>query len=314
MGKNHSTNMETYYGFQIIVDNSIDPISEEKVRLKVREHFREEGVSQDDYLVYFHNLNIISNSQHFGLPGGLSARASEIGLHFQVNQKQMRAGSIRFLNYFYENTIDTNQVRRYSSTHYVGFSIDASYFDRQAEFGSVLVTYMDRALKTEHRKIKLSVSAIPTAQYRSIFAQSNLIRTTQRDLRYNRSVQLRLPSLERDPMQDDSQKTPGTIFNIHGSVGNINNTNSGEITSSVVLSAEFLSDLSRLSNYMKASIPRDNELISRVDDAVIKAKSGDAEGVWKLLKDVSGRLATKAADVGAKVLEAWVKAQIGLGA
>lgn len=310
MGKNYSSNMETYYGFKIEVERSIDPIHERAVRLKAKSICDESGINLDEYLIYFHNIIIIPNREHFGFLHGLSERAEEISIHYFVNEKQIRDGSIKFFNYFFEGPNQKSIVAQYSNANMIGFNIDSSYFDDNPQFMTYIITFIKRNLRSDHRKIKLCVSARPTMRYRSAVSAKNLIRNTKTDLRYDRPIQLRMPEMPSRRSPKDAVNT-GIVNNFHGPVGNAN-SQVGQQNSMVQSShfPEVLSDLRKLSGHLSGSNKADESTLQDIEDAIVLSRKQDKSKFNELIKKCGNKLLQHTESIGAKALEMYIKTQI----
>jgi len=315
MGKNRSSNMEKYYGFRFEIEKSIDPVHEDAVRLQAKKWFDAQGLSWKEYLIYFHSIVIIPEREHFGFTNGLSDRAEEININYIVNEKQVKNGSIKFLNYFFEGPNEENVIAQYSTSHMIGFNISSSFFDRNPQFMSYIITYIRRDIRPDHRKIKVSVSARPTMRYRSAVNAKNLIRSTKADLRYDRPIQLRLPEMPPKSIgsatSTDRIGAPAIVNNFHGPVGSVASQLEGGIeANSNVTFEDVVRDLRQISGALSSSDSPDEELLQSVEDAIVVSRQGPTPRFKSILASISHRVLSHAEKIGAKALEAYVKTQL----
>lgn len=311
------SNIEKYYGFRFKIEKSIDPIAEESVRLEAKSVFDGSNMDMKDYLIYFHSLIIIADKEHFGFDGGLSSRAEEINIHYLVNPKQVKSGAIKFLNYRFEGPDEDKIVHKYSNSEMIGFNVDASYFDRNPQFLTYIITYIRKDLREAHRKIKISVSARPTQGYRGVISQENLIRDTKADLKYDRPIQLRLPLIDTqqrsDTVSDDESNKSSPAVNFYGTVGTVNANSGGQnISVNDVKISDIEKDLRQLSGYLASKEKVDEESLQIVDDAITASKDGSEEGLSSAIKKGGEKLLDHTEKIGARMLELYIKSQLGL--
>ena len=80
-------NTEKYYGFKIRLSDNITSESQTLLEAMARKYAIAEGLDLNEYSLFFHQLWIRDNDEHFGVSGGLSQRVNQLALEFKVNKK-----------------------------------------------------------------------------------------------------------------------------------------------------------------------------------------------------------------------------------
>lgn len=317
-------NMEKYFGFRVIIANSMNPADKELLREAARSYFQDHNLRSEEYKAYVHNLVISSKEKHFGF-SGFENRVDRLFLSFVVNQKQRENGAIRFIHhqicgdkademdYFPEFTPDR-----------LRYTIPSSEFVNKPTFTNSILTLIRSDLRESHRKIKVEVRAEPQQKFKwRIKRVEGITSDTKLDIRYHKSVELPLFN-NKNQMNDANQKQNlskpenTNIFNIGqaNQVG-VNPSISGKtITLGISVDTTKLGiELQQLHDFLAIEDIRSQEntsMLAALSDAANNAKNGDERGLATSLKKLPRWIVGKAEQLGVHLAAAAIKSQLGI--
>lgn len=193
-------NLERYFGFRVSINERLDEVSLEAIKDRATKILLARDFNPEEYFLYFHQLSVFRprcsdlaskpKCSHFGMPGGLSARLEKIHLSYAVNQKQRKSGHIKIYNYLLDDHRH-DQVRLVSDHFDMQYEIDGQYLADKQGFRSEIVTFVKKTVKQAHRKLKVSVTAFPTAAYScQHFDERQGSNLTQLDLTFRKHIEL----------------------------------------------------------------------------------------------------------------------------
>lgn len=211
-------NMERFFGFKVRINSDLDPEDEAILRARATEIVDVEKIDLSEYYVYLHQLVIKAKEDHFNIAGGLSQRIKKLNIEFHVNEKQRRNNDIRFMNHIIKTGVP-EEVRPYFQPDWIGYDIPVGYFAKTSWFQNAIIAFVRKEMRSSHKKIKVIVTTEPTSSFEAILQSKRSVdAATQLDLRFEGSVQLKLPLEGNTSMSDDS-KSSSMIFNNYGTVG-----------------------------------------------------------------------------------------------
>lgn len=310
-------NMEKYYGFKVRVTDSLDAEDFELLKRGARSAIDSENLKMDEYYVYFHQLVVLPVDNHVLFEGPLDERVCRVHLEFSVNQKQRLNKKIRFLNHIIKPGVMTD-VRPYYLPDEIGYIIPSSYFIDSQYFQNAIVTFIHKDIRDDHKKIKVSVSAVPTKKYEP-FIKSVLNRNsiTQLDLRFRKEIQLNLPFSRR--RTEGGLTIPGekTVINNHG--GQVIVSGDGSDLGGYFVNTGSAGDeeLSRqlvvLLKAARASPESNEQDLHALADAIDAAGKGRTEESKGSLAKLSRWILEKAESIGVPVAVAAIKEALKIG-
>lgn len=301
-------NMETYFGFKVFISKDLDPADEEILQAQAKRWVDEEKIDLEKYNVYFHQLIISAKEEHFGVGDGLVGRVEGLNIEFHVNLKQRRSQRIQFRNHVIDTSVP-HLVKPYFNPDYIGYEIQADYFSDSNWFQNAIIALVDKDLRRDHRKIKVQVTAQPTARFRSVLNDiSKADLATHLDLRFEKEVQLRMP-FPYDPKKlgEPQPKDVKVVNYINNGVANAfgENAQAGDL----VIDKNLINQLGQLAAHARQE---GNEDVAKEIEAAIDNASEEKNinfvghlrrvGIWGL----------KAAEkLGMGAAEEAIKAAIG---
>lgn len=188
-------NMEKYFGFRVELTDELDPVQIIAIKEMAQKILNSYNFNEEEYYVYFHQLCIFPKDSHFGVSGGIQERLESLRLEFSVNPKQVKNGSIKLINYLLDYQDEEGTWCIPSATELV-YSLEGKYVAKRKRFRNEIVTFIKKNVRTDHRKIKLSVNAFPTLAMEEKFNSEQYTRPTQLDFRFNKPITLKMPEAQ----------------------------------------------------------------------------------------------------------------------
>lgn len=267
-----------------------------------------EKMLPEDFFVYFHQLSILAEEEHFGVGGGLSGRVKEITATFNVNKKQRESKKIRFINHVYTPEVSEDITPWYDDAE-VGYIIPSSYFKGKLFFSSALITFVSKELRrVEHRKIKATISARPTPNFAPVLkTQRSQTSSTSLDINFKKSIQLSLP-VDQEAWQPMSEEE--RMFSQSLSIGTVNVHGAASFGSGDINLRDLNLDLRRLLHQLASDGEASAEQTADLEQALEHLESGDEKSFKEKMKSVAMWIGKKAENVGLSALDAYIKSQI----
>lgn len=185
-------NMEKYFGFRVDIDDELDPVRIEALHDAAEKVIATYGFNPEEYFVYFHQLSIEPEENHFGINGGLCNRLKRIELGFSVNLKQRRLRRIKLFNFLLDMK-SNDQIKRTGGVDEIRYYLPCEYIANNLGFRNEIVTFISKDVRIDHRKIKVSVVAYPTDAYAQQLKTNPGSRLTKLDYKFQKSITLRKP-------------------------------------------------------------------------------------------------------------------------
>ncbi len=205
-------NMQRYFGFRVTVSDFLEPQDVRVIQDKITNLAAGGKIDLTKYKIYLHQLSLAADSSHFGVAGGLKGRLSSISLRFSVNQKQRQSGEIQFANHLFDEDIREEVVHRYLQSE-IFYKIPVERFERSGVFQNILIALVRVGLREDYRKIKVSVSVVPTNEMvrrlhnpENAAAQTILPLNFEKALAFNRQTRLFDQSAASAPSPIDGPK------------------------------------------------------------------------------------------------------------
>lgn len=211
-------NMEKYFGFKVHLTEDLRPEDEVILRNKAKQIVDVEGIDLNKHHVYLHQLVIKSNSEHFGVDGGLSKRLQKLNIEFHLNERQRESGDIRFMNHVIQTGIPRD-VKPSFSPEWIGYEIPISYFQSTNWFQNAIIAFVNKEMQQKKRKIKVVVTVQPLESYLKVLRGDRSDVSTNLDLRFSKNIQLSLPFASNDAHPSTEKGVYQVNFNNYGNVG-----------------------------------------------------------------------------------------------
>jgi len=214
--------METFFGFTVYISKHLDPIKVEALKEDAKYIMNLYSYNLDEYFLYFHELIIKPKDEHFDFNGNLGERLENIEISFRVNQKQVKNGTIKLYNNYLKNQILKPDVKSYFLQNELLYNIKGTYLYEQGGFRNEIITFISKKVLKRHRKVKASILAYPTEEYKKHLYSQKDSYLTQLDVPIGDKNIVYL----KKPQNQVLTNNKGTINNIDNStiINNIDNS------------------------------------------------------------------------------------------
>jgi hypothetical protein len=195
--------LERYFGFKVKLEQELDAkflgsLTKRATAIAIRY-----DLDPSEHYVYIHALSVVPALDHFASSTGIADKLGELRVSFLVNPKQKESGAIRFFNHLFGNSLECDVPCTSTSTS-VDYFVPGEYLGENLGFHNTLVTFVSKTTRKEHRKIKVSVTAIPTKEYAKQLS-SRAKATTKLDLEYEKYTPITLPRKSLGADQPDER-------------------------------------------------------------------------------------------------------------
>ncbi|EKO3774675.1 hypothetical protein [Vibrio metschnikovii] len=316
-------NVERYFGYKVVLTDQLDPVRLAVLKEKAEYIMEMNSFTENEFVVYFHQLSLIPVEEHFSNSFNLEEKIKRLDLSFAVNPKQVRNGKIKLYNYLLKRSGDPSNFREISHAHAINYMIQGVALKEMHGFRNEIVTFVNKTLRKDHRKLKVSLSCRPTDHFKDYLTNQQDIHLTQIDYKLDsKSVRL----LKGKRKNKELAKSVGVInvnnYTNNGVVGQmgqevsaVSSTFNQQMNSGNNLS-DFLDALNKLKNEMKVCISEGDEeqeeSLSAITLALGQAKQGNETQAIEYIKK-SGKWALGISEkIGTTILSAYIKSELGL--
>lgn len=317
-------NIERYFGYKVVLTDELDPVRVAILQEKADYIKEMQSYSDDEFVVYFHQLSLMPNDEHFSSSFQLEEKIKRLDLSFSVNPKQVRNGKIKLYNYLLKSDEPSN-YKEIAHAHQISYMIQGSALKNRYGFRNEIVTFVNKKLRKDHRKLKVSVQCRPTEHFKEYLTNKKDMHLTQIDFKLDsREVSLLKGTNgnKKEPKEKGVKNvTNNTYINngVAGAMGetasSTNSTLNQQVNSGANL-GEIVSALEKLKKAMKATIDDSDEeqekSLSVITLAHNEAKQGNEKEALGFLKK-GGKWAFEVSEkIGTQVLSAYIKTELGL--
>lgn len=316
-------NMERYFGFRVKIQDELDPVRIDALKGQAEKIILAYDFNPEEYFVYFHQLSIYPKEEHFGIDGGLASRLKLVEIRFSVNKKQRQKRKIQFFNFLLDMT-PSEQVKTTGGADEFTHYIEGSYLAQNLGYRNEIVTFISKKVRDSHRKIKISLTAYPTAQYSEILHRGKNAHLTQFDYKFQRPIALRAPA-NVDRMlsctgERRSYSTGGNtimtgdtylIFGQSSATGK-NATSHGTTNQQILNNDNDYEQLARELEEILENLNKEDEVSKKIDVAIDAAKTKDDTALRAAIKSAGKRVLDISEKIGTTVAAAYIKSQLGL--
>ncbi|WP_305965862.1 hypothetical protein [Marinobacter salsuginis] len=318
-------NIEKYFGYRVILTDELDPARVEVLKEKAERIRALNDFSEDEYVVYFHQMTLLPLSDHFAADLTIEKKIHRLDLNFAVNQKQVRNGKIKLFNFLLDEDY-SREIKQISHAHAINYMLQGSALENKYGFRNEIVTFVDKTLRKDHRKLKVSVTCRPTDEFKKVIHKEVDSHLTQIDFKLeSRNVKLLDRKVRKKHIIENKEgdvivsKTTYINSGQVGAQGDNATSSRSTFNQQVISSADMvalLAELPKLRAALKAVAEPDNreqdKVIGTISMAEEAAEKGDQEGVMKYLKS-SGKWALETSEkIGTAVLTAYIKDGLGI--
>ena len=323
-------NMEKYYGFRVGIDGELDPIRVEALKEVAAKIISAYDFNEEEYFVYFHQLSIEPKEEHFGLDGGLSKRLKRADLSFSVNLKQRRMRRIKLFNFLLDKAPE-DPVKWTGGADEVKYFLDGQYLEDNLGFRNELVTFISKKVRSDHRKIKVSLVAYPTDKYIKVLKNQPDSHLTQLDFKFQKAISLRVPKNISNKNKDQNPNPKikehesgvtimGDNYNIYGQAASVgkksksDNTTNQQIVLSKENSGELKNELELLRAAMRESAQStdDDLAVVEIGKAIEASSEANNNNVLTHLKSAGKKALDVSEKIGVSLVTALLKQELGL--
>jgi len=191
-----TTNLETYLGIKLFIQEELDPFKITYLKGKAYNIAELVGFDVNEFFVYVHNLSIKSiNEGYFGSETPLSKRIHHLEITFDVNPKQVKKHQIRFYNAQAGLDVERGVEEYYGDTKLIRI-YPGTVLEKHHSFNTELITYVSKTLKREdHRKIKITAQGYPTDTFYRHINKNSECHETKIDLHLDKEVSFHIKKL-----------------------------------------------------------------------------------------------------------------------
>jgi|GEM_PF-2989191 len=315
-------NLERYFGFRIDLTDDLDPLRVEVLMERANQIMALYDYDEEQFHVYLHRVNISKvKASVSGFSGGLAARLDRLEISFAVNPKQKRSRKIRLFNYLIDEPLDGRVIIN-KTAHVVAYELPGVYLTEERGFRNEIITFVAKDLRGEHRKIKVTVTPVPSCGYQNHLRYDGAA-STKIDFRFRKPIVLgrpskRLPSSETarlsandDPLEGNTMSVDRTI-NIYGNVNSIGdgvhfNLADPEDVRLLLKDIKRVAELGAREGDLNESETKDLDLAGQ------SLENGDQKGTLNYIMNGGRKVLGVAEKIGANVLSALIKSQMGIG-
>lgn len=317
-------NIERYFGYKVVLTDKLDPARVSVLKEKAELIMALNAFSEDDFVVYFHQLTLMPNDKHFSSNFQLEEKIKRLDLSFSVNKKQVKNGKIKLYNFLLKDNKEPSNYREYGHAHSINYMIQGSALKDRYGFRNEIVTFVHKELRSDHRKLKVSMACQPTDFFKEQLTNQKDTHLTQLDFKLE-SKHVYLLKAKKNESKIPEHKGDMTVNNTFinngqaGSMGENATTNNStfnqQVNSGLNLD-EMVGALAKLRQAMKATAEDDNieqdKALSAITLAEDAAKEGDEKRTLEYLRK-GGKWALEVSEkVGTTILTAYLKATLGL--
>lgn len=198
-------NLERYFGFKVILEQQLKGELLTSLKRRAALIAYRYDLDPNEYYVYIHALSIMPDKQHFARNLEIASRLGELRVFFEVNPKQQQNGAIRFCNHLFGDVLE-KEVKSICNSTSVTYFVPGLYLEKHLSFKNSLITFVSKSLRNDHRKIKVSVTALPTKIYSERLKKSAKY-VTKLDLDYEKYTPITLPQKRSARRAPSSLKT-----------------------------------------------------------------------------------------------------------
>jgi V8-like Glu-specific endopeptidase len=177
--------IERIFGFKVTLDDALDSYRFDILKERASLILAREEFDPEQYHLYFHNLTITLRKHHFAAKVEIVDRIKELQLTFARNPKQDRNHGIRFFNHLLVSE-ESGGVPTSPTEAAVTYYLSGEYLAAHLTFRNELITFISKDLRTDHRKIKISLHIFPTTSFAAKLRTTQKEYVTKLDLRYER--------------------------------------------------------------------------------------------------------------------------------
>ena len=317
-------NIERYFGYKVVLTDKLDPARVSVLKEKAELIMALNAFSEDDFVVYFHQLTLMPNDDHFSNNFQLEEKIKRLDLSFSVNKKQIKNGKIKLYNFLIKDNAEPSNYKEFGHAHSINYMIQGSALKGRYGFRNEIVTFVHKELRRDHRKLKVSMACQPTDFFREQLTNQKDMHLTQLDFKLeSKHVHLlkaktnysAIPKHKGDMIVNNTYINNGQAGAMGENAKTDNSTFNQQVNSGLDLN-EMVSALGKLRQAMKATAEDNNieqdKALSAITFAEDAAKEGDEAKTLEYLKK-GGKWAFEVSEkVGTTVLSAYLKATLGL--